>query len=76
MDKIDWKRKFSSRKFWMALIGLVSGLLLLFKVDAETVEQICGAIMAGGAVVAYILGEGWADAANGTVTVVEPEDEA
>ena len=27
---MDWKRKLSSRKLWMAVAGLVSGLVLLF----------------------------------------------
>lgn len=65
---IDWKRKLTSRKFWMAVIGLVSGLLLAFKVDGQTVETISGVVMAFGSVVAYIIGEGMTDAANaGTV---------
>ena len=63
---IDWKRKLTSRKFWVALIGLVSGLLLAFKVDAETVETVSGCIMSAASVIAYIIGEGMADAGNGT----------
>ena len=61
---IDWKRKLTSRKFWLAVIGLVSGLLLAYRVDAETVETISGVIMAFGSVVAYIIGEGMVDAGN------------
>lgn len=65
---IDWRRKLCSRKFWMALIGLISGLLLANKVDAESVETISGVIMAFGSVVAYIIGEGLTDAAGADVT--------
>ena len=65
---IDWKRKLTSRKFWLAVIGLVSGLLLAFRVDAETVETVSGCIMSAASVIAYILGEGMADAANAGVT--------
>ena len=61
---IDWKAKLTSRKFWMAIIGLVSGLLLAFKVDAQTVETVSGVIMSAGSVIAYIIGEGLADAAH------------
>ena len=61
---IDWKRKLTSRKFWLAVIGMVSGLLLAFKVDAETVETIGGVIMSAASVIAYIIGEGMADAAS------------
>ena len=68
MTKDDIKRKLCSRKFWLAVIGLVSGLLLAFKVDGQTVETISGVVMAFGSVVAYIIGEGMSDAANvGTV---------
>lgn len=70
---IDWKRKLTSRKFWLAVIGLVSGLLMAFKVDGETVETISGVIMSAASVIAYIIGEGMADAANAVVYI--PEDE-
>ena len=62
MDKIDIVRKLTSRKFWVAVVGLVSGLLLAFKVDANTVENVSGIIMALASVVAYIIGEGLVDA--------------
>lgn len=60
---IDWKKKLTSRKFWLAFVGLVSGLLIAFKVDGETVETISGVIMSAASVIAYIIGEGMADAA-------------
>lgn len=74
MKEIDWKRKLTSRKFWLAVVGLVSGLLVAFKVDAETVETISGVIMAAASVIAYIIGEGLADAANAVVTIEEPDE--
>ena len=64
MNGIDWKKKLTSRKFWLAVIGLVSGLLMAFKVDAETVETISGVIMSAASVIAYMIGEGLADAAG------------
>ena len=74
MSKIDWKRKLTSRKFWLAVVGLVSGLLVAFRVDAEPVETISGVIMAAASVIAYTIGEGLADAANAVVTIEEPEE--
>ena len=71
---IDWKRKLTSRKFWLAVVGLVTGLLVAFKVDAETVETISGVIMSAASVVAYIIGEGLADAANAEPIIIVPED--
>lgn len=65
---IDWKGKLTSRKFWMAVVGLVAGILMAFKIDSDTVETVSGVIMSAASVVAYIIGEGLADAANaGTV---------
>lgn len=72
--EIDWKRKLTSRKFWLAVVAFVTGLMVAFKVDAETVEAVGGLIMAGAAVVAYIIGEGLADAANGSSIVYYEEN--
>ncbi len=62
--KIDWKRKLTSRKFWVALAGFVSGLIVLANGTQETADKISGAILSGGAVVGYVIGEGLADSAN------------
>ena len=45
--KIDWKKKLTSRKFWVALIGFISSLLVAFNVDSGSVEQITSIIMSG-----------------------------
>lgn len=75
MTKDDWIRKLTSRKFWVAIVGFVTGLLLyLGKSNAEA-EQIAGLIMSGAAVVAYILGEGLIDAASArSDTYILPEE--
>lgn len=62
--KIDWKKKLTSRKFWAAVVGFVTPLLLVFGVSQDLATQITGIIMAGASVVAYIIGEGLADAAG------------
>lgn len=61
--KINWIQKLTSRKFWLALAAFVVGVLALFGTDANTTQQISGVIMSLGAVVAYIAGEGFVDAA-------------
>ena len=61
MRGIDWKSKLTSRKFWMAVVGLVTGIMVVFGTDAETAESISGIIMSAASVVAYIIGEGLAD---------------
>ena len=75
---IDWKSKLTSRKFWMAIVGFISGILMAFKVDARTVETISGVVMAGASVIAYIIGEGLADAAHvgdDDIYYIEDKDE-
>ena len=64
MNKIDWVKKLTSRKFWVAVAGFVTGIILAFKGNAETAETVSGWIMAGASVIAYIFGEGLADVAN------------
>ena len=59
---IDWKRKLTSRKFWVAVSDFVAMLLVAFKCDEGTAAQIAALILAGAAPIAYILGEAWTDA--------------
>lgn len=59
---MDWKRKLSSRKFWMAVALFISGLILAFGGSQETADTVCGVIMQGAAVIAYIIAEGLVDA--------------
>ena len=70
MTKETIIRKLTSRKFWMAIALFISGLLTAFGEDKETAEVISGLIMQGAAVVAYIFGEGLADAAAGNTSEI------
>lgn len=60
----DVVRKLTSRKFWVAIAEFVTMLIIALKGDQETATQVAALIMAGAAVVAYIVGEGLADAAG------------
>lgn len=76
MEKIDWKRKLTSRKFWATVCNFVGMLILAFGGKQETAVQVTEIIMAGAGVVAYIIAEGLVDAANaGTVEVYDDEDD-
>lgn len=61
-NKINWKQKLSSRKFWAAVAGFVTAIMVAFRVEDGTAEQITAIITAGGVLVAYILGESAVDA--------------
>ena len=56
-----WVRKLTSRKFWVAIIGFVTSLLLGFGVEAGDIEKVSAIIMAGATAVSYIIGEGMVD---------------
>ena len=59
---IDWKRKLTSRKFWMAVVPFVTPLLLALGVAEDSVTQVTAIIIAGADVLAYIIAEGMVDA--------------
>ncbi len=61
--KIDWERKLTSRKLWLAVAGFITGVVVLFTAGA-TEQTITGCVMSLGSVIAYIVGEGLTDAAN------------
>lgn len=62
--KIDWKRKLTSRKLWVAIAGFTAGLIVAFGGSAETADTASGCILSGAAVVGYIIGEGLADGSH------------
>ena len=62
--KIDWKRKLTSRKLWVALAGFVAGLIVIFGGNQDTADKVSGTNQGGAAVVWYIVGEGLTDAAH------------
>ena len=71
MKKIDWARKLTSRKFWAAVVGFMTPLMTMIQVSDSTAVQVTALIMAGGTLIAYIIGEGMTDAA----AVDKQEDE-
>ena len=62
--KINWKQKLTSRKFWAAVIGFVTALMVAFGVNDLTIEQVVALITAASTLIAYIIGEGLVDAAR------------
>lgn len=63
----DILRKLTSRKFLLALVGVVSGLAMAFGVDGseitEVVSGVAGILTAAGSAIAYIHAEAKVDAA-------------
>ena len=67
MTKSELIRKLTSRKFWLAIVGFITPLLLAFGVAESDVTQITAIIMAGADVVAFLIAEGMTDSAAAKV---------
>lgn len=57
-------RKLQSRKFWVALSTIISGVMMMFGYAESSAEVIAGAIVAAGGAIGYMLSEGMIDAAS------------
>ncbi len=64
MKKIDWKRKLTSRKLWMSAASFVSMMILACGGTESEAGQVAALIMAGAAVIGYVIGEGLADSGS------------
>ena len=73
MKSIDWKAKLSSRRFWAAVVGFVTAVLVACNFNHITVEQVAAIITAGGVLIAYILGESAVDKARAEAQA-QPEE--
>ena len=58
----EFLRKLSSRKLWMAIAGIATGVAMALGVEATDVSTVAGAITALVSVVTYIVTEGKVDA--------------
>ena len=61
---IDWKRKLTSRKLWLAVASLVANIILACGGSETVAVQVTAIIMGGATVIGYLLAEGLADAAH------------
>ena len=76
-------RKLSSRKLWMAIAGVATGIAVALGVDSSEIGTVAGAVTALISVVTYIYVEGKVDAegvksaivaAQGAVDMIEGGD--
>lgn len=63
-NKIDWKKKLTSRKLWLAVAGLTVSVVTLVSGNAELAERISAIVLAAASVVGYIIAEGLVDSAS------------
>lgn len=55
-------RKLSSRKLWIAIAGVATGIALALGVNSSEIESVTGAVTAIVSAVAYIMAEAKVDA--------------
>lgn len=67
-------KKLSSRKLWLAIAGVASGIAIALGVDEGTISTVSGAAVSVISAVAYIIAEGKVDAASVTSTVASVEN--
>ena len=72
MNKIDWKRKLTSRKFWAAVVGFITPIMIAAGAGVNEITQVAAIVMGGATLIAYIIGEGLVDSAS-TDLVIDTE---
>ena len=55
-------QKLTSRKFWMAVAGVATGVAMVLGADANDIQTISGAVLSLVSAVAFIVAEGKVDA--------------
>ena len=72
MSKI--MKKLSSRKLWMAIAGVATGIAMVLGIDGGDISTIAGAVTAIASVITYIVTEGKIDAESVKTAVESVQD--
>ena len=67
-------RKLSSRKLWMALAGIATGVAMALGAESTEISTVAGAVTAVVSVVTYIITEGKIDAESVKSAIIEIQD--
>ena len=70
----EFLRKLSSRKLWMAIAGIATGVAMALGADASDVSEVAGAVTAIVSVVTYIVVEGKVDAESVKNAILEIDE--
>lgn len=55
-------RKLTSRKLWLAIAGVTTGVAMILGIDGSDITSVAGAVTALASVITYIITEGKIDA--------------
>ena len=64
MTMQEFIRKLTSRKLWLAIAGVATGISLSLGADASDIQSVAGAVTSIVSAVTYIITEGMIDAAR------------
>ena len=67
-------RKLTSRKLWMALAGIATGIAMALGAESTEISTVAGAVTAIASVVTYIITEGKVDAEGVKNAIIEIQD--
>lgn len=67
-------QKLTSRKLWMAIAGVVTGVAMALGAESTDVSTVAGAVTALISVVTYIITEGKVDAESVKNTIIEIQE--
>ena len=67
-------RKLTSRKLWMALAGIATGIAMALGAESTEITAVAGAVTAIASVVTYIITEGKVDAEGVKNAIIEIQD--
>lgn len=69
MKGSNWTKKLTSRKFWLSIANFVTMMIVACGGTENQASQVAALIMAGATVIAYVIGEGLADAAGAATSI-------
>ena len=67
-------RKLTSRKLWMALAGIATGIAMALGAESTEISAVAGAVTAITSVVTYIITEGKVDAESVKNAIIKIQD--
>lgn len=67
-------RKLSSRKFWIAVVGIIVGIAATFGIEANDYIKIAGLVTTVASIFSFNIPEGKADAAGAVPLILPPGD--
>ena len=68
-------KKLTSRKLWLAIAGIATGIAVMLGVDSSEIKEVSGALMSVASIITYIITEGKIDAAKAENASAEEVEE-